>query len=512
MLFNSDIFLFGFMPCVLLGFFVLKRFSGPRSAQIWLTLASFAFYAWSGPRFLPHLIFSIVFNYVLGRELALRSARAAPVRVLLAFGVTVNLLLLAYFKYGGLITDILASAGYSLDMTGIELPVGISFYTFTQIAFLVDAARNRAHEYDASRYGLFVTFFPHLIAGPIIHHKEMMPQFALERIRAVALEHFPLALTLFVIGLFKKVVLADSFATYASLTFNAAASGGRPDLIAAWTGAFCYAFQLYFDFSGYSDMAMGLALMFGIRLPVNFLSPYQSESIIEFWRRWHITLSRFLRDYLYFALGGNRRGPVRRYANLIIVMLLGGLWHGAGWNFLLWGGLHGLYLVVNHLWEFATITRERLRLGFWPARCVTFLSVVIAWVLFRATSLHAAAEVYSGMLGLNGVRVPAVLMNALNHPDGIHVLGLHIVPLVSRQPERAMAVALCILGLVLTWAFPNSMTITAFAKPDAQAPHWWRSLAWRATPLIAFLTGVMLFWSLRNINAGAASEFIYFQF
>lgn len=353
MLFNSYTFLFLFLPVTLLVFFRLGKYSHPL-AGLWLFVASLFFYAWWNPAYVGLLLASIAFNYAVGRALVKEqsSGRAKVKKSVLIFGLVTDLGLLAYFKYANFFvssTDALLGQGWQLDP--IILPLGISFFTFTQIAFLVDAYRGEIKEANFIHYGLFVTYFPHLIAGPVLHHKEMMPQFARATTYRLHWENFALGFTLFSIGLFKKVVLADGIAPFANALYSAASHGTVLTFLEAWAGALAYTFQLYFDFSGYTDMALGISCLFGVRLPVNFNSPYKAVNIIDFWRRWHMTLSRFLRDYLYFPLGGNRKGPVRRYMNLIATMLLGGLWHGAGWTFVLWGGLHGLYLVINHAWH-----------------------------------------------------------------------------------------------------------------------------------------------------------------
>jgi alginate O-acetyltransferase complex protein AlgI len=347
MLFNSYTFIFLFLPLTLVLFFFISRRLGPRAAAVMLALSSLLFYAWSGDSPLV-LMLSIVMNFIIGRALT-----AAPRQIwLLTAGVGANLLVVAYFKYASFLAGTLQSLlGWPNEVPSISLLAGISFFTFTQIAFLVDAYRAEAREYSFVNYALFVTYFPHLIAGPILHHKEMMPQFENKTIYSPRADQIALGLGIFSIGLFKKVVLADGIKKLADPAFGIAAQGGSPNFVDAWIGALAYTLEIYFDFSGYSDMAIGLAQMMGVRLPLNFDSPYKARNIVEFWKRWHITLSRFLRDYLYIPLGGNRRGPPRRYVNLLATMLIGGLWHGASWTFVLWGGLHGIYLVVNHLWR-----------------------------------------------------------------------------------------------------------------------------------------------------------------
>jgi len=511
MLFGSNEFLLLFLPAVLFAFFVLKNRAGPLAAQLWLTLSSLAFYGLAGWRFVPLLLASIAWNFVIGRKLSRPGMPAKRRRILLALGIGVDLLALAYFKYSDfLLAGLMPLAGWAPTLGGVELPVGISFYTFTQIAYLADAAKGEAKEYELSRYALFVTFFPHLIAGPIIHHKEMMPQFAAPNLSRRAFDSMPLALTLFAIGLTKKVILADTFATFASPLFDAAAHGLDLDLIQAWTAALAYSFQLYFDFSGYSDMALGLALMFGIRLPVNFLSPYKSESMIEFWRRWHMTLSRFLRDYLYYPLGGNRKGPARRYLNLMIVMILGGLWHGAGWTFALWGAVHGIFLMINHFWRALSGKGLAFRLSPRSAVGLTFLSVVSAWVLFRAGDLGTAISVYRGMMGMNGIRIAHDLTGLFGVHDTVRALGLDISPLYFNQDVQWQGTLMCIFGMVLVWGFPNSMEIAGFVRaPDAPSR---KRVRFAPSRLFALATGAALFLSVSAINSGAVSEFIYFRF
>lgn len=505
MLFNSDVFLFEFLPVVLAGFFLAKRIAGPRTAQIWLVLASLAFYAAGGARFLMPLSLSILANFFVGRMLTRLHGlgrRTAPV---LAAGIAFNLGLLAWYKYANFLVGNLHAAGFPLVVLHIALPIGISFYTFTQIAFLVDAARGGAEEYDFVRYLLFVTFFPHLIAGPIVHHKEMMPQFKPEQMERGSIDLLPTGLMLFAMGLAKKVLFADGFAAIASPVFDSAATA-PPDLFEAWCATLSYTFQIYFDFSGYSDMALGLALMFGIRLPVNFLSPYKSASIIEFWRSWHMTLSRFLRDYLYIPLGGNRKGGLRRYLNLLIVMAVGGLWHGAGWTFVLWGVLHGTYLLGNHAWR--QLAHPGVAPPVWTARVLTFLCVAFAWVLFRSSSLETARAVYAGLFGLNGITLSPALLVALGHNAPFTILGLQIAAGYFQNTLPWQMAAMCVLGFIIVWGLPNSMEICGFVP----APRRPRLFAFRLRASYAIVNALLLFVSISTINSGAVSEFIYYRF
>ncbi|MET3107081.1 alginate O-acetyltransferase complex protein AlgI [Oxalobacteraceae bacterium GrIS 2.11] len=395
MLFNSTAFFFFFLPLALLGYYFLSRFS-LAMANAYLALASLVFYSCWNISFLPLLLLSIVINYLIGKSINDKkevAADGAAKRILVA-GIVFNLALLGFFKYFDFLITNLAWIGFSpVKPFGIPLPLGISFFTFTQIAYLVDCHSAKVREYKASNYALFVTYFPHLIAGPILHHKEMMPQFETRESHQASRGRFVVGFLFFTLGLFKKVIIADGIARFVGPVFDL--NHASLTMLEAWVGALSYTFQLYFDFSAYCDMAYGLSYMFGIILPINFNSPYQARSIIDFWRRWHMTLSRFLRDYLYIPLGGNRRGPAMRYVNLITTMLLGGLWHGANWTFIAWGALHGLYLAINHGIDHAGAGRlNSLRWLGWP---VTFLAVVLSWVLFRSGSVHVALDIFQAM-------------------------------------------------------------------------------------------------------------------
>jgi D-alanyl-lipoteichoic acid acyltransferase DltB (MBOAT superfamily) len=490
MLFNSHVFLFAFLPITWLVFRLLASQSHTRLARGWLVVASLFFYGWWNPRYLPLILLSAAFNYVLAR--AMDGSQRAPVarKGLLLLALAGNLGALGYFKYAGFFADAASQAiGAGFELAPIVLPLAISFFTFQQIAYQVDVYRGQPAESDWLDYALFVTFFPQLIAGPIVHHREMLPQFERPSSYLFRRSDVEIGLTIFAIGLFKKVVLADGVALHATVVFENVARGGEPDLLTAWAAALAYTLQLYFDFSGYSDMAIGLGRLFGIRLPLNFDSPYRATSIIDFWRRWHMTLSRFLRDYLYIALGGNRRGPVRRYVNLMVTMLLGGLWHGAGWTFVVWGGLHGLYLLINHGFRALRGERGRApgRVGTWLSRGLTFLAVVIGWVFFRADSLHSAVEVLAAMFGANG----ASWANA----------------------DPAVWALLASLLTIVWWA-PNTQTWMARYEPAltegrgrSEGPAW---LRWRPTRGWALAMAVVLVWGLLGINQ--YSEFLYFQF
>ncbi|MDZ4104139.1 MAG: MBOAT family protein [Hydrogenophaga sp.] len=490
MLFTSALFAWVYLPIVLAGFFVIGKWS-ERGAALWLFLASLAFYAAWMPEFTLLLLASITFNYVVGQRIgALRS------KSWLTFGVASNLLLLAYFKYAGfLVLNINALTGSEWSLGQIILPIGISFFTFTQIAFLVDSYTKGVREPSFVHYGLFVTYFPHLVAGPVLHHAQMMPQFARSETYRFNFTNFTIGMGIFALGLFKKVVLADGVSPYADAVFDGAEQGSALTTEEAWLGALAYTLQLYFDFSGYSDMAVGLSWMLNIRLPFNFNSPYLATNISEFWRRWHISLSAFLRDYLYIALGGNRRGDVRRYANLLTTMILGGLWHGASWSFVLWGTLHGLYLVVQQLWsrlrgaptspQGSTVPAASLasKVLSWA---LTLLCVVFAWVLFRSPSIEGALAIYAAMLGLAGVESGTSLWNAgLQVSTGwLLCAALGAVALWPRNSNE--------LGIGLRALVQGRESRVAF-------------VAGASATLIAMLI-------LLNNSRGVAGAFIYFNF
>jgi alginate O-acetyltransferase complex protein AlgI len=393
-LYNSFQFLFVFLPLCLLLYFAAAKVSG-WFANVVLAAMSLVFYACWDPWNLLVIAISITVNFALG--LALRSEHSKPKRGLLALGVAANLAALAYFKYTNFaLANWAAVAARHFQPLQITLPLGISFFTFTQIAFLVDAYQGKAAELGFFRYVLFVGFFPHLIAGPIVHHSEIMPQFAQGGAKKWIRANIHIGIAFLTIGLFNKVIIADNCAPWANQVFD---SPHPVCCLDAWRGALAYTMQLYFDFSGYCDMAIGLAMLFNIRLPDNFNNPYQSQSLADFWRRWHMTLSRFLREYLYIPLGGNRKGEARRQFNVMATMLLGGIWHGAGWTYALWGVFHGIMLMLNHAWSRLNLPLPRIF-----ARILTFLIVVIGWVIFRAGALHIAASRLQSMFGLQAGR------------------------------------------------------------------------------------------------------------
>lgn len=479
MLFNSLEFILAFLPVTFLVYFWLNQKRLIVAGKSWLVLASLVFYAWWNVQYLPLILVSILVNFAIGNALARQvgdGERRGRLRAkwLLAAGIVFNLGLLGYYKYADFF---LGNLGRVLDAPieplGIVLPLAISFFSFTQIAYLVDSYRGRAKEYDLLNYALFVTFFPHLIAGPIVHHGEIMPQFSAVANLARRHRNVLFGLMLFSIGLAKKVLIADTFAVWATAGFDQA---DHLNFYEAWATSLSYTFQIYFDFSGYTDMALGAALLFNIRMPVNFNSPYRATSIQDFWRRWHITLSRFLRDYLYIPLGGSRRGAGRVYANLVATFVLGGLWHGATWMFVLWGALHGAAMVVHRLWQ-----RLGVRMPTLLAWLLTFNFINLTWIVFRAQTLEDALKVLRGMTGL----------------DAMGRMGERFTGwtgLLDPQIEVGLAL-LAGLALVLSWR--NSNVLLAGARPGLAG---------------AVACGLLAAVSLLTLMASKYSEFIYFNF
>ena len=415
------------------------------------------------------LIVLVLFNYAVGIALSRGFHAGRKLPGLLAFGIVVDLAILAYFKYATFLLDNANIVlGTEFVFKKVILPIGISFFTFQKIAYLVDAYRGEAEEYNLLDFSLFVMYFPQLIAGPIVHHKEIIPQFRALPQKIFNAEDLAAGCALFTIGFAKKALVADTVALWADSAFSKALDG-VPSLYEAWMGTLSFTMQIYFDFSGYTDMALGLALMIGIRLPQNFNSPYQATSIIDFWRTWHMTLSRFLRDYLYIPLGGNRRGPARRYVNLMLTMLIGGLWHGAAWTFVVWGGLHGLFLVVNHAWHRVERHLGLAGVGLLPTMVlswlVTFLAVAIAWIFFRAGSFGAARNMLEGLVGRGGFSIPLDTSHVALFVEGVFLSGhLDARGEIATVTAYWRVVALAVLVLVVA-LMPNSQRMLARYRP-----------------------------------------------
>lgn len=557
MLFNSHFFIFIFLPVTLIGFYVIGRYANKRAAILWLVAASLFFYGWWSWAFAGMLVGSVLFNAYLGRFLIDRKPPKKIAKILLILGVSANLGLLGYFKYAGFITDnlnLLFEGGLSIGE--IALPIAISFYTFQQIAFLVDAYRDRVPEFHLLDYFLFVTFFPQLIAGPIVHHQEIIPQYKNPEPVRFDIEKFATGLSVFLIGLFKKSVLADGSAEWADPVFAAAADGTVLTIAESWVGTLSFTCQLYFDFSGYSDMAIGLAYMLGIVLPVNFLSPLKSASIIEFWQQWHLTLTRFLTDYIYtpLAVGAARRQAMKNKGTAsagnmslqvfasrvmwptVITMFLAGLWHGAGYQFIAWGLLHGFYLSVNHAWRIISRNMGLVSESQSPLRkgvsvLITFCAILVSFIIFRAESVSSALEILQAMAGMNGISLgkssAALFPGYIDQlaDAGIVFGGLFSNDLLA-DVDFIWAWLLVLLTLIM--AAPNTYELFRIQDRDrdrevtepeseplqATGPLKARAAAliipWRASLLWALISGIIFLMSVLQLSNPV--PFLYFQF
>jgi len=478
LLFNSYEFIFFFLPITFFIYFYLNSKKFTEASKAFLVFASLFFYSWWNIIYLPLILVSLLFNFTIGRELSNHSIkrRNYSAKILLTMGVVSNIVLLGYFKYSDFfIMNTNRAFGLEIPLLHLALPLAISFYTFQQIAYLVDSYRKETKEYDFLNYAVFVTFFPQLIAGPIVHHAEMMPQFARLKNKVKNYHNIALGLFIFSIGLFKKVVIADTFSVWATKGFDVAQT---LNMIEAWVTSLSYTFQLYFDFSGYADMAIGIALLFNIKIPMNFFSPYKATSIQDFWRRWHMTLSRFLKDYIYIPLGGNRKGEVRTYTNLFATFVLGGIWHGAGWTFVLWGILHGLALVVHRLWK-----KVGIKIPVILAWFITFNFINITWVFFRATNFESAIKVLKGMF-TGDLILPSGMSSLLE-------LSMNWTKLYRHESYLYLWV---FFAFVVVLVLPNSMQLMKKFKTNF---------------LYLFLT-LTFFLSLFMLHR--KSEFIYFNF
>lgn len=497
MLFNSYEFILAFLPVAFFVYFWLNGTKLVIAGKAWLVLCSLFFYSWWNVAYLSLILTSMLVNYAIGTSLgkgesagrevlasmagnSIAAKRVVSRKVVLTVGIVFNLGLLGYFKYADFFVANLNELGADFSLPNVMLPLAISFFTFQQIAYLVDSYREETREYDFLNYALFVTFFPQLIAGPIVHHKEMMPQFASRWNLVKRYRNIALGLFIFSMGLFKKVVIADTFAQWATPGFDVAPT---LNFFEAWATSLSYTFQLYFDFSGYTDMAIGAALLFNIKLPINFNSPYKALDIQDFWRRWHITLSRFLRDYLYIPLGGNRKGAERTYVNLFATFLLGGLWHGASCMFVIWGALHGLALVVHRLWQLIGFALPKV-----VAWVITFNFVNFSWVFFRADKMDDALKVIKGMLGMEGLILPEPLSERLAFLRGY---GVEFGVWIDKDLFNSQMVVYIALALLVCLLLKNTNSIEVNKK----------------MLLVSVLAFVISFTML-----GGESEFLYFNF
>ncbi|KAB0613642.1 MBOAT family O-acyltransferase [Campylobacter hyointestinalis] len=482
MLFNSYEFIFLFLPITFFIYFYLLNKRLVLGAKIFLVLASLFFYSYWNVKYLPLILLSIFVNYSVGLSLVNHHKIRLNPNILLVFGVVFNVALLAYFKYTDFfLENFNGFFGLNIPLPHIILPLGISFFTFTQIAFLVDAYKNEAKEYGLVNYMLFVTYFPHLLAGPILHHKEMMPQFSSKLNWVKNYKNIALGVFIFSIGLFKKVVIADTFGVWANAGFD---SANILNFAEAWAASLSYTFQLYFDFSGYTDMAIGISLMFNIKLPINFNSPYKALNIQDFWRRWHMTLSRFLRDYIYIPLGGNRGGVASTYRNLLLTFLIGGLWHGAGWTFIFWGFLHGIALVMHRVWQNLGFKMHKILAWF-----ITFNFINFTWIFFRAKEWEDAIKVLKGMLGMNGIILPSVLVGKL---EFLSVFGVEFGAWLTNIRGNVITVVALLSGLIII-SFRNS-----------------NEIKFRSSIMYLLFSSILFAYSLLSFSK--ISEFLYFNF
>ncbi|MFL2767508.1 MAG: MBOAT family O-acyltransferase [Dehalococcoidia bacterium] len=415
MLFNSPEFIFIFIPIVLLFAFLAQNYINKEANIYIIILSSIFFYGFWNISYVPLLLGSVLFNFLIHKKIK-------DSRVLIT-GLIINVSVLLFFKYTNFFIDNLSLIlDKKFTNYNIALPLAISFFTFQQIAFIVDSYKNKTTKFSIHEYILFITFFPQLIAGPIVRFHQFIPQLQSRKLN-ISLENFSIGIVIFSIGLFKKIVLADQLGIVSDNVFLQS-NQHTLSFFESWGGILAFTFQIYFDFSGYSDMAIGLGQIFGIRLPLNFNSPYKSKSIIDFWRRWHISLSSFLKEYIYIPLGGNKKGTFIKYLNILVVMILGGIWHGAGWNFILWGFSHGILLIINH-----EINRKNIKI-FLPTlakQIITFLLVTITWVLFRAENILSIKNFYSGMIGQNGFYLDHRLEKFIPFTSSLIIFeGLHI--------------------------------------------------------------------------------------
>jgi len=554
MLFNSYSFLFLFLPATCLGYLLVGRLNSRQASLAWLVLCSIAFYGVWNPMNLVVMLPSIGINYLAAVTIKRLLKRGDPGRrtasSLLLIGVAFNLLFLGYFKYKNFFLETTNELlGTDLPLAAVILPLGISFITFKQIAFLSDVRKGKI-DFNVLDYLTFVFFFPQLIAGPIVHYGEVIPQFEQIKYR-LDTRDIVVGICLLSIGLFKKTVLADGMAANVSPIFSATDQEETISFLAAWMGALAYTFQIYFDFSGYSDMALGLARLFGIRLPLNFDSPFKSSSIIEFWSRWHVTLTRFLTTYIYMPVMRHVSRWRRRFglpiltnksltvgafislamAPAVLTMFLSGVWHGAGFTFVLWGLLHGLYICINQAWRFWRPKWNRVSyesvmgpVGF----LLTFGAVVIAIVFFRARSVAAAGRVLHAMFGLDGISLPITIMNRLGFIG--HFLGsLGVTGNLSSGASFVISSLSLIALFVIATLGPNSLEILrdfdpAFHYPptstkSAIAPSdiimkrgWRRALSFKLqlSPVWAFAVAVLFV--LGSFGLNQVSQFLYWKF
>jgi alginate O-acetyltransferase complex protein AlgI len=485
MLFNSFEFIFAFLPIVFIVYFFLNKKQLILASKTWLVTSSLFFYSWWNVAYLPLILTSLFFNYFVGSALGKEQLKVSR-KAILVVGIILNVGFLGYFKYSDFfISNINSVFDSNFALLNLALPLAISFFTFEQIIYLVDSYRGETKDYSLLDYSLFVTFFPKLIAGPIVYHNEIIPQFKSNMKKIVNWKNISMGIFIFSIGLFKKVAIADTFAVWAKQGFDQIATLTFFD---GWITSLSYTFQLYFDFSGYCDMAIGISLLFNIKLLMNFNSPYKATDIQDFWRRWHITLSRFLTQYIYIPLGGNRKGKARTYINILIIFLISGFWHGAGWTFIFWGFLHGAAMCINRFWRTHGFKLNKVLAWF-----ITFNFVNIAWVFFRAKTFEDSIKVLKGMLGFNGIQLPEILSYKLSFLTKFHI-SFGDSPLSGFKDS--IIYILSAFLIVIVWK--NSIQLTEKFKPN---------LLNAVFISFALLIGLVSIYALKN-----ASEFLYFNF
>lgn len=485
MLFNSLEFIIIFLPIVFVGYFLLNKTKKYSLSIAWLVVASLLFYSWWNPKYFLLILISMIFNYLIG-ILIRKSEHVTRRKSFLIIGILGNIGLLGYYKYADFfITNVNSLFNSNIPLLQLLLPLAISFFTFQQIAYLVDTYRNETKEYNFATYSLFVTFFPQLIAGPIVHHKEMMPQFASNENKSIKMDNIAKGLFIFLIGLTKKVALADTFAVWANDGFQNYEALTSAE---AWITSLSYTFQLYFDFSGYSDMAIGIALLFNIKLPVNFFSPYKSTTIQEFWRYWHTTLSKFLTQYIYIPLGGNRKGENRTYIHIFIIFAISGIWHGAGWTFVIWGIMHGLASIIYRAWSKFGIRLPKILAWF-----ITFMFVNATWVYFRSETVEQAHVILNKMIHIQQIDIIQLLSRPLPFPTG---KTFSYIWVTLDNPK--LVILFILISLIVVLFTKNSIELLRDFKPNLV------SLVWVQLCIIFVLGSI--FFLHKN------SEFLYFNF
>lgn len=491
MLFNSFEFIFAFLPIVLIVYFILNKIRLIVAAKIWLVASSLFFYSWWNKSYLPLLLISLLINFAIGSALGKENSKVRK-KTILVVGILFNIGFLGYFKYSDFfLSNINSIFATNYALLKLALPLAISFFTFEQIIYLVDSYRGETKNYSLLDYSLFVTFFPKLIAGPIVYHNEIIPQFKSKETKDINWRNISMGIFIFSIGLFKKVAIADTFSIWATQGFDHAVI---LTFFEGWVTSLSYTFQLYFDFSGYCDMAIGIALMFNIKLLMNFNSPYKSLDIQDFWRRWHITLGRFLTHYIYIPLGGNRTGIIRTYINILIIFLISGFWHGAGWTFIFWGFLHGAASCINRLWRTHGFKMNKIVAWF-----ITFNFVNFAWVFFRATSFESAIKVLKSMCGLNGFALPSGIIPSgiLTRIQFLKKYGVDFLNQNNMAYGRDTIIYI-LIGFIIILISRNSIQLTERFKP---------TLINAGFVSIILLFGFIYIYALQNQSA-----FLYFNF